>query len=70
MSLTTNSIITVCRFHILFAGEDKAEKSFKQLTESVENFLKLFQAHRFIINTSKTEFIVFSKTSKNAMHHL
>ena len=49
----------------LFAAADKVETSIKQLEESVENLLKFFQAHRLNINTSKTDFIVFSKPSKN-----
>ena len=49
----------------LFAAADKAETSIKQLEASVENLLKFFQAHRLNINASKTEFIVFSKPSKN-----
>ena len=49
----------------LLATTEDIEVEINQLERVIENLLVFFQSHQLNLNATKTEFIIFSKKSKN-----
>ena len=43
-----------------------AKQAVSTLNTNVKNVIELYESHKLTINTDKTEFVIFCKSSKNA----
>ena len=64
-SFTAFSTSTI-KFNPIFnLSHNHLTEARNNLHQTIENFVKFFESHQLTINANKTEFICFSKPSKN-----